>query len=458
TPQDPDVRTEAIGRRMAFDADPVGFAQRWHRAEDELATRVRSATPVPLEAGRERAIAELCVAAGAEGLRADLVICRAASALGGWRAKELAGGDEVATVAPLALGHRRRTPFGSSALEQGDLDDLVSKAFGRDEAGGRPDVAPSRSDAPAAEVAPHHDGSGDAHPADGHPDQRVAEEPPPTPPAPAAQVEPAAVRGLLDPKRRGAQIRTGSRGSGSTSSAATGRTIGSEPLSGPGAIAPRATVVAAVVRTAGAAPLQIDADDLRSPRREHQGDNVVVLAVDTSGSMGVGERVAAARGAVLALVADAYQHRDRVAVVSYRDDGADVVLRPTSSTEVALARLAEVATGGRTPLAAGIDVARILAIEERRRGSHPLVVLVTDGRATWADGADPVQAAMESARACKAKRLDALVVDCEGSARPLGIARQLAEAMGARYVAMDPGLAGTEGGAGLARAIAESLR
>jgi magnesium chelatase subunit D len=205
--------------------------------------------------------------------------------------------------------------------------------------------------------------------------------------------------------------------------------------------------------------LRIQAEDLRLARREHRGDNVIVLAVDASGSMGVAERVGAARDAVLALVADAYQRRDRIALVAYRDRSAEVVLRPTSSTEVALARLADIATGGRTPLAAGIDAARTLALEDRRAGSHPVVVVVTDGRATWApDGLDPVECALESARACRAGGLDALVVDCEASPRPLGVARALADEMGARYVAMGaPTGGGPLNGDALADAIARAI-
>ena len=189
-------------------------------------------------------------------------------------------------------------------------------------------------------------------------------------------------------------------------------------------------MLAAAVRTSGARPLAVGTQDLRIGRHEERGERVVVLAVDASGSMGAAGRVAAARAAVVTLVADAYQRRDRVAVIAYRDREARVVLRPTSSTEVAMARLAELETGGRTPLAAGVDAARVLAAEERRRGASPLVVVVTDGRATWAEDCDPVEAALTAGRACRALGLDALVVDCESARRPLGVASALAEAMG----------------------------
>jgi magnesium chelatase subunit D len=460
TPSDPDARVEAVRRRIAFDADPAGFVSEWSAAEEDLASRLRVARPVPLEAGLERAVAELCVAAGAEGLRADLVICRAAAALAGWRAKPAAGEEEIVAVAPFALAHRRRTPFGASAPDPAELDDLVSDALGA--------ARPSPGGTTGGPEAKHEAGGRDSGPeragADGGSPEPTAPSAPPPPNGaepPQTTADPSVIKSLFDARRAGGSDRAGRGRSKEPAGEGRGRLVGTEPVSlgARGAFAPGATVVATVVRTSGARPLRIEAGDLRLSRSERRGDNVIVLAVDTSGSMGVTERVAAARDAVLSLVADAYQRRDRVALVTYRDRSAQVVLRPTSSTEVALARLGDIATGGRTPLSAGIDAARALALEDRRAGSHPVVVVVTDGRATWApDGRDPVVSALESARACRVSGLDALVVDCEATPRPLGVARALAEAMGARYVAMgSPVDGGAVSGGRLAEAIWDSI-
>jgi magnesium chelatase subunit D len=444
TPSDPDERAEAVSRRVAFDADPVGFLAEWETAEADLAARVRRARPVPLEDGIHREVAELCVAAGAEGLRADLVISRAAAALGGWVGKQSAGRDEVAVVAPLALGHRRRTPFGSRPAEDPGLDEIVASALGTPRPGSGAEAPTARDHAPSTVEG---DDTG----------ARSQDVPAPAPAEPTGDPDPALVQSLADRGRRGGE-RTGRNRAPGGAAAARGRTIRAEESPGTGPVAVAPTVVASAVRTAGRHPLRVDVEDLRSAVREQRGEKVVILAVDTSGSMGVAERVAAARAGVLALLADAYQRRDRVAVIAYRDRGAEVVLRPTSSTEIALARLAKIATGGRTPLAAGIDAARSLALEERRRGAEPLLVLVTDGRATAAaEGTDPVLAALEAAGTCRRDALDALVIDCEGPARPLGLARQLAEAMGARYVAMDTLLSGATGGTAMAEVIAGAL-
>ncbi len=161
-----------------------------------------------------------------------------------------------------------------------------------------------------------------------------------------------------------------------------------------------------------------------------------MLAVDASGSMGAQRRMEAVKGAVLGLLVDAYQRRDRVALVAFRGERAEVLLHATGSVEVARARLVDVPTGGRTPLAAGIDASLELATSPANRGSghRPILVLVTDGRATAPVEGDPVAAARRAAAAVRGRGVDAVVVDAEDGAGRLGLAADIAEEMGARYL------------------------
>jgi magnesium chelatase subunit D len=182
-------------------------------------------------------------------------------------------------------------------------------------------------------------------------------------------------------------------------------------------------------------------EDLREARRVEPTANLIVLAVDASGSMGAPQRMEAAKGAVLGLLTDAYRRRDLVGLVAFRGEQAEVLLRPTGSVEVARARLAQLPTGGRTPLAAGITAALELATAPARAGTHrPRLILVTDGRATAGPaGRDPFDAAGEAADAVRRAGVEAVVIDVEGTgATPgrghLGLARQLAVRMDARHV------------------------
>jgi magnesium chelatase subunit D len=149
----------------------------------------------------------------------------------------------------------------------------------------------------------------------------------------------------------------------------------------------------------------------------------------------------AAKGAALSLLLDAYQRRDRVALVTFAGEEARVALRPTGSVEVAQARLTDLPTGGRTPLGPGLRSALeiVRAAAHRDPDRRPVIVVVTDGRATSAGpspATDPTGVALTAATEIAAAGIEALVVDAETGDVRLGLARQLAETMGAHYTAL----------------------
>jgi magnesium chelatase subunit D len=201
-------------------------------------------------------------------------------------------------------------------------------------------------------------------------------------------------------------------------------------------VALAATVRAAAQRRQGDpdGPI-VTADDLRAPVRTRTVGRTVVVVVDASGSMGTHRRVEAATGAVLGLLADAYLRRDRVAMVTFRADAADVVLPPTASVELARARLAELPTGGVTPLAEGITAGLSLARRAADDGWPPLLVLITDGRATGNQSAR--ERALTAAGDVAGAGVQVIVVDAEDGPTRLGLAVELAEAMDARRLQLD---------------------
>jgi magnesium chelatase subunit D len=157
----------------------------------------------------------------------------------------------------------------------------------------------------------------------------------------------------------------------------------------------------------------------------------------------------AVKAAVLSLLLDAYQRRDKVGLVTFRGAGATLDLPPTSSVEAGAARMRHLPTGGRTPLAAGLLEARhVLAVERLRDPTRrPLLVLVTDGRATA--GTDPLAQASRAAAALAADGVAAVVVDCEDSHVRLGLAGGFAELLNAPLFR----LGDLETGGGLANAV-----
>ncbi|MET9246029.1 VWA domain-containing protein [Nonomuraea sp. NPDC003709] len=172
-------------------------------------------------------------------------------------------------------------------------------------------------------------------------------------------------------------------------------------------------------------------DDLREVVREGREGNLVLFVVDASGSMAARKRMTAVKTAVLSLLLDAYQRRDKVGLVTFRGRGAAVALPPTSSVEAGAARLRSLPTGGRTPLAAGlVRAAEVLRVERLRDPARrPLLVLVTDGRATAGGDVDRAAALLEGTAA--------VVVDCESGPVRLGLAVRLAARLRARLVSLD---------------------
>ena len=179
-------------------------------------------------------------------------------------------------------------------------------------------------------------------------------------------------------------------------------------------------------------------EDFRIVRYRQPTESTTIFAVDASGSAAL-ERLAEAKGAVELLLAEAYVRRDRVALVAFRGQAAELVLPPTRSLVRAKRSLAGLPGGGGTPLAAGLDAAADIALTVRRGGGTPVVVLLTDGRANIDRAGAPgrtraAEDALAAARRFRAAGLPAILIDT--APRPQYSARALADAMGARYLAL----------------------
>ena len=198
-------------------------------------------------------------------------------------------------------------------------------------------------------------------------------------------------------------IGAGEAGRRSRALTPTGRTVGAAPARDTrGKLHLPATIQAAAPKQhgrgrGGAGPLRLASADLRLAVTEGRESNLILFVVDASGSMAAQRRMAEVKTAVLSLLLDAYQRRDKVGLITFRASSAEVVLPPTSSIDVAARRLDELASGGRTPLAEGLlraaETLRIEHIRDPRR--RPLLVVVTDGRATF--GPDAVRRSQQVA-------------------------------------------------------------
>ncbi|WP_309032603.1 putative cobaltochelatase [Streptomyces alfalfae] len=444
-----DQRVEVVRRRLAYDDDPEAFAGRW--ADDEAALRervvaARALLPqVTLGDGALRQIAATCAAFEVDGMRADIVMARTATALAAWAGRTDVESEDVRQAALLALPHRRRrNPFDAPGLDEDKLDETLEEAReddgpeppdgdgGPDGGGGQPpaDSGPDSPGLPSqnqGEGSDREDAPAPQAPASGGPGEQQA--------VPAA--EPFRTKALSVPG-----IGEGAAGRRSRARTEHGRTTGSRrPQGSLTKLHLAATVQAAAphqrARGRSGTGLVVRRDDLRQATREGREGNLVLFVVDASGSMAARQRMSAVKGAVLSLLLDAYQRRDKVGLVTFRGSAAEVALPPTSSVDAAAARLQTLPTGGRTPLAAGLlkahDVLRVERLRDAAR--RPLLVVVTDGRATG--GVEPVAQAGRAARLFAAEGVASVVVDCESGYVRLGLAGQLAGELGGTAVTLD---------------------
>lgn len=184
--------------------------------------------------------------------------------------------------------------------------------------------------------------------------------------------------------------------------------------------------------------LQLRPEDVRGQLRRGKESNLIVFLVDASGSMAARDRLAAVTGAVHSLLGDAYKRRDKVAVISVRGQRPELVLPPTGSIDIAMRRLSVVETGGRTPLAEGLIMAKELVEREYRRepGRRALLVVLSDGRATGPHGLSRLYQAAQSL--ARRDLLGSVVIDCErGNRIRLGLAGDLARHLGGACVQVD---------------------
>jgi len=419
-----DVRVEVVRRRLQFEADPDSFVARYRDEDADLSRRIAMArslvADVVLPDNELRRIAAVCASFDVDGMRADLVVARTAVAHAAWRGDVIVTEEDIRVAAELALPHRRRRdPFDDPGLDPDQLDDAMAQAESSAESSG-----------PGDEPEPDPSGGGGASS-----DSTEAAAPQGNSSGSAARSNAKASATFRTKTLAVPGVGEGAPGRRSRARNRTGTAISAtdDPTAGHG-VHVFGTVLAAAGGHRGVGRLAVRPDDVRRAIREGREGNLVVFVVDASGSMAARDRMAAVGGATLSLLRDAYQRRDKVAVITFRGSAAQVLLPPTSSVHIASTRLGRFDTGGKTPLAQGLLAARDVVVREkaRDRARRSLVVILTDGRATG--GPDPLGRSRAAADLLRAEGAAAIVVDCETSYVRLGLAQELATALHAPSV------------------------
>ena len=407
---DPARRTEIVTRRLAFERDPEGFRARFRPDEERLAAAIAAARgrvlKLECDAPMIRLATELALAAGVQGHRADIALVKTGLALAAWHDRAAVEPADLRRAADLVLPHRlRRGPHEEPRpMPARDLDQVVERHAG---------AARERTSQPHDDGGGGDDGDGDG----------------PTAPRPATeQVHPIGPlrRGLLLGRRLAAHTASGRRRGEDTGGGRAWRDAPLDQHNRPDALP---TLRAAARRRAVGDRRPVEVSDWRRLLRRRRQGAEILLIVDASGSMAARQRMLLAKGVAAGLAHDAYHRRDRLGLIACRGPAARLELPPTGDPQRLLARLAALPTGGATPLASALRLARSL-LSGRRPG---LLVVISDGRASvpLTPGGDALADAVAEAAALRAAGVTACCLDTERGPARLGGMPAIASALGA---------------------------
>lgn len=455
-------RVLIMERHLQYERDPEGFREEWMPKERELSEKIKQARKLLPEVTYSTknlvSIANLSTSLHVDGHRADLVILKTARAHAAFEGRTKISGRDIALAAELAYPHRlKRGPFQEAEISAEELSERLDElkggqTEGRDGKGAQEEEQHSPSGSPDEDTVKKKEAV-----------DSVREKEGPLPPSAepgsgevfqssdadwweggeavdiGQSFDPDHIESPLDQLTR----KESGRRSETRSDRKRGRYIQSRPAKGDYSdIAFDATIRAA-------APYQkqrqdrkqnlafaIRDHDLQRKVRVQKTGNLILFVVDASWSMAVAERMRATKGAILSLLTDAYQRRDRVGLVVFQKDRAALILPPTNSTELAKKALADIPIGGKTPLSAGLSTAHKVIKKEQisRPDTQPLMILLTDGVGNVSmTSMSPQKEAYKIADQIAEDDIPSVVINMEHQEFDKGLARKISEHLQASY-------------------------
>lgn len=460
--KDIEQRVEVIKRSLDYYADIQKFKDSYAEDTQSLAAKIASArmliASVDVSEAMMQLAAQMCAQAILCRAQSRIYLLEAAKAIAALSERSYVLPKDVEEAAVFVLPHRMRKPPEQQQEEQNQQEE--EQSYQNDEPNqDQNDEDEEQSDESPLTPPPFEDNEEDGEDEDDNnnednEDDKNKEEQ--APDNDKNQLAPEEQIADIDKNFRLPKMvldlgkdRNTRRGSGKRSTTKTdlkqGRYVRAEiPKVKVEDLAFDATIRAAApfqrMREDNGCALNIKSEDLRQKVREKRIGNTFLFAVDASGSMGARERMRAVKGAIFYMLQEAYQKRDRVGMVSFRRQKAELLLPVTRSVDLAQKCLAEMPTGGKTPLADGLATALLTLGMLNKKDSElePILILVTDGRANAVEenGNDPVESALKIAEKIRKAKITSVVIDTETDFIKLGVAKSVAKAMGATYYSL----------------------
>ncbi len=441
--KDPGQRVEIVKRREAFDADPLGFINQWAGEEQVLRDRITAARQllprVYVSPELLALIAKLSLEAFVAGHRADIIMEAGARTIASWHGRTEVVEEDIYEAADLVLFHRVRQAPPPPPEEPESPEEEPEKTETPEEEEKEDSKEESQAESESEQPSSAQAGSELEEQEGGKDEQSENGE------TVFAVGQPFQVKRITHNRDRILRKGSGRRSRTNTASK-VGRYIRSTMQRKNNDLAFDATLrVAAlyqIYRKHEKVAITIETSDIREKVREKRIGNFLLFVVDASGSMGAQQRMSATKGAILSLLLDAYQKRDRIGMIAFKGNTAELLLPPTNSVEMAHKLLEELPTGGKTPLSAGLAKAYEVAKAQLLKDPNvsPLLIIISDGKGNVSIGSE--KPAKEARRIgeiiMEEARIKSIVIDVEKEGLlTFGLARELANTLEAEYYKID---------------------
>lgn len=467
-PQDATVRSEVVRQRIAFERDEASFRAKWEEAETQLNQAIQEAkdrlSQVVLSDDLLLLISRICTELKVGSLRADITLYKTATALAAWQGRLAVEAEDIRQATEWVLAHRRRRQPFESPMDGPDMNDLMEQLMntppedqgqgqdqsqGQDESQGQDQPQDQNHQEPESSDSPQGQEDSTPKPGDHKPSSTNAKDNDDGYDDDNKQMQtftaskPEQIKKLKLGKQQKGQPGTGRRNL-ITNTPQRGHYVRSMQTDKPVDLALDATLRAAVSNGLSdtGQPI-IHPENWRRKVRNSTTDTLILFVVDASGSMAARQRMETVKGAVLALLTDAYQQRDRVGVIAFRGLKAEVLLEPTRSVELAEKQLQRLPTGGRTPLAHALLLTCNTIHRLRRHEPEQAILLIvlTDGKANVplpdTEGEDSWAQTERVASQLSTLTIPTLMLDTDSGHVRVGRGKELAECLNADYLRLD---------------------
>ncbi|MDD3407963.1 MAG: putative cobaltochelatase [Methanomicrobium sp.] len=451
--KDIDSRIEIVRTAENFEKNPEEFIKKCCTGQDELRNKIEAAAKilplVEITDSQIRKIAEVCINAGITTHRAEITVMRTAKTIAALKGQKNVETEDIKEAIQLALPHRmRKKPFEEPELDEDMLNDILDEPDDKNEKSPsekNQSNQPEERKNPQRNEEPHS--TGDPEKNSDNSNEREKED---SSEVTYAVGKPADISKINDEIHKDRMKRRNASGKRVESAVSDkrGHYRGFDISKEPNDIAFDATIRAAAPfqnqREKEGLAVSLKKYDLREKRRAGKISTACMFVVDASGSMGAKKRMESTKGAILSMLNNSYQKRDRVGLVAFKGDRAEVLLPLCSSVDLAKKCLEELPTGGRTPLSAGLMRGLEALMQEKKKNGDviPFLVCISDGRSNSSLSGNIKQELLAVSQEIFRNNIHTVLIDTEDLSggflkMQLGYCKMIAEHSQGSYYSLD---------------------